>query len=61
MPALTDGSTMELKTEMPASTRLDQAIATALTFDDVLLVPQHSHGAADAGGRLDALHAQHPR
>src|SRR4051812_11384153 len=33
---------MELKTESPAFARLDQAIATALTFDDVLLVPRHS-------------------
>ena len=30
---------MELKTESPAFVRLDQTIATALTFDDVLLVP----------------------
>src|SRR5215203_1359584 len=36
------GESMELKTESPAFARLDQAIATALTFDDVLLVPQHS-------------------
>src|SRR5215208_5674898 len=34
---------MELKTESPAFLRLDQTIVTALTFDDVLLVPQHSH------------------
>ena len=33
---------MELKTESPAFVRLDQTIATALTFDDVLLVPRHS-------------------
>src|SRR3982750_1520050 len=33
---------MELKTESPAFARLDQGIATALTFDDVLLVPRHS-------------------
>src|SRR5512134_610679 len=34
---------MELKTESPATFRLDEAtIATALTFDDVLLVPRHS-------------------
>ena len=36
-------------------------LATALTFDDVLLVPQHSHGAAEPGGRQHAAHAQHPR
>src|SRR5215212_7491854 len=36
------GESMELKTESPAFARLDQSIATALTFDDVLLVPQHS-------------------
>src|SRR5919112_2452731 len=36
------GGSMELKTESPAFVRLDQSIATALTFDDVLLVPQHS-------------------
>src|SRR5918995_16316 len=34
---------MVLKIESPALARLDQAIVTALTFDDVLLVPQHSH------------------
>jgi IMP dehydrogenase len=33
---------MELKTELPAVERLDQTIETAFTFDDVLLVPQHS-------------------
>ena len=33
---------MELKIESPAFVRLDQTIATALTFDDVLLVPRHS-------------------
>ena len=33
---------MELKTESPTLASLDRAIATALTFDDVLLVPQHS-------------------
>src|ERR687897_3594710 len=34
---------MVLKIESPAMVRLDQTIVTALTFDDVLLVPQHSH------------------
>src|SRR5215204_2059595 len=34
---------MVLKIESPALVRLDQTIVTALTFDDVLLVPQHSH------------------
>src|SRR5918993_1277545 len=33
---------MMLKIESPATVRLDQTIVTALTFDDVLLVPQHS-------------------
>ena len=33
---------MVLKIESPAMVRLDQTIVTALTFDDVLLVPQHS-------------------
>jgi IMP dehydrogenase len=33
---------MELKTPSPTLLRLDHDIATALTFDDVLLVPQHS-------------------
>jgi IMP dehydrogenase len=33
---------MELKAEIPVPARLDQAFATALTYDDVLLVPQHS-------------------
>jgi IMP dehydrogenase len=48
---------MELKTATP---RLEAgASTTALTFDDVLLVPTHSDGAAGPGGRLDAPHAQH--
>jgi IMP dehydrogenase len=34
--------TMELKTEQPAATEVEAGIATALTFDDVLLVPRHS-------------------
>src|ERR687898_1271077 len=33
---------MVLKIESPAMVRVDQTIVTALTFDDVLLVPQHS-------------------
>src|ERR671913_288522 len=33
---------MVLKIESPAMVRLDQTIVTALTFDDVLLVPQQS-------------------
>src|SRR6476619_7041332 len=33
---------MELKTELPTAERLDHVIETAFTFDDVLLVPQHS-------------------
>jgi len=33
---------MDVKTEAFASTASDVALATALTFDDVLLVPQHS-------------------
>jgi len=33
---------MELKTELPTALQADRALATALTFDDVLLVPQHS-------------------
>jgi IMP dehydrogenase len=33
---------MELKTELPTALQTGQALATALTFDDVLLVPQHS-------------------
>jgi IMP dehydrogenase len=40
---LSTGGLMELKIESPAFVRLDQTIATALTFDDVLLVPRHSH------------------
>jgi IMP dehydrogenase len=34
---------MELKTGTLTFASLDQGIATALTFDDVLLVPRHSH------------------
>src|SRR2546423_379317 len=33
---------MELKTEAPAFLSIETGLATALTFDDVLLVPQHS-------------------
>ena len=33
---------MELKTELPTAVELERGLATALTFDDVLLVPQHS-------------------
>jgi IMP dehydrogenase len=33
---------MELKSEIPAAVRIDESLQTALTFDDVLLVPQHS-------------------
>src|ERR1043165_9435065 len=34
--------TMELKTEIPALLSTESGIATALTFDDVLLVPRHT-------------------
>ena len=51
---------MVLKIESPAVVRLDQTIVTALTFDDVLLVPQHSQVRADAGGRVHPLLTQHP-
>src|SRR5499427_2733566 len=33
---------MDLKIEAPALASLDTSLATALTFDDVLLVPRHS-------------------
>ncbi len=33
---------MELKTELPTLLSIDTGLATALTFDDVLLVPRHS-------------------
>src|SRR4051812_21912117 len=33
---------MELKTEAPTLLSLESGLATALTFDDVLLVPRHS-------------------
>src|SRR5436309_8599815 len=33
---------MELKTEIPTLLSIESGLATALTFDDVLLVPQHS-------------------
>src|SRR5947208_14374014 len=33
---------MELKTETQPLTSIDSGLATALTFDDVLLVPRHS-------------------
>src|SRR2546423_11930818 len=33
---------MELKTESPSLLSIETGLATALTFDDVLLVPRHS-------------------
>ena len=33
---------MELKTEIPTLLSTESGLATALTFDDVLLVPRHS-------------------
>src|ERR1700756_3985282 len=33
---------MELKTELPTLLSIESGLATALTFDDVLLVPRHS-------------------
>jgi IMP dehydrogenase len=33
---------MELKTDLPTMTQVEAGLATALTFDDVLLVPRHS-------------------
>ena len=33
---------MTVKTEAPAPVSVEADLATALTFDDVLLVPQHS-------------------
>src|SRR5881397_2169491 len=33
---------MELKTDLPTLLSVESGLATALTFDDVLLVPQHS-------------------
>src|SRR5258705_13462425 len=33
---------MELKTETPTLLSIESGIATALTFDDILLVPRHS-------------------
>src|SRR5437763_1884669 len=33
---------MELKTETPSLLSIESGLATALTFDDVLLVPRHS-------------------
>jgi IMP dehydrogenase len=37
-----EGSNMDLKIASPSLTDIDAAVATTLTFDDVLLVPQHS-------------------
>ena len=37
-----EGSNMDLKIASPSLTEVDAAVETALTFDDVLLVPQHS-------------------
>ena len=33
---------MELKTESPSLLSIESGLVTALTFDDVLLVPRHS-------------------
>jgi IMP dehydrogenase len=46
---------MSLKTETPTVVSIEAALATALTFDDVLLVPQHSAvlpHQVDVGTRL---------
>ena len=54
-------STMaQTKFEIPTPTSLDAGLRTALTFDDILLVPRHSTRAAGAGRRQHAAHAQHP-
>jgi IMP dehydrogenase len=45
----------QLKEERTVATRLDTALATALTFDDILLVPRHSTvlpAQVDVGTRL---------
>src|SRR5262245_42710051 len=36
------GHRMTLKTEAPSLISIESGLTTALTFDDVLLVPQHS-------------------
>ena len=52
---------MDLKTApLSLTEHTDTAITTALTFDDVLLVPQHSTVQPHAGRRVHAAHAQHP-
>ena len=43
-----------------SSARSRPRLATALTFDDVLLVPQHSDVLPDAGRRQHAADARHP-
>ncbi len=45
---------MDLNALTPALLQSGADLPTALTFDDVLLVPRHSHGAAEPGRRLDA-------
>ena len=46
---------IQLKEERTLATRLDTALTTALTFDDILLVPRHSTvlpAQVDVGTRL---------
>ena len=47
--------TMELKPETPES----QGLTTALTFDDVLLVPRHSQVLPQRRRRVNSSHPKH--
>ncbi len=42
---------MDTRTDVLNADQIAIGLATALTFDDVLLVPRHSHGAAEPGRR----------
>ena len=45
---------METRTDVLDADQIAIGLATALTFDDVLLVPRHSQVLPSAGRRLDA-------
>ena len=51
---------METRTDILNADQISVGLATALTFDDVLLVPQHSTVLPERSRRLVAVHPQHP-
>ena len=52
---------METRTDVLSTDQISIGLTTALTFDDVLLVPRHSTVLPSAGRRRVVADAQHPR